>query len=208
MTQTLTVPSALESGGDFSQSGSTIYDPTLAHANPAFNPSKPVSASNPQILRDPFPNNKIPLDRLNPAAALFLSRYVPPPNATNGMGMLINMGLGAGGGLGTPSVVGAGLDSNNYLDVRKMVHRTDQGTLRVDRVFEHGDSAFARYSAGGESGFTPQNLPGFGALHDNLSQNGNISWNRVVTPNLANTATVAVSRLVMHRFSADNDRND
>jgi len=122
--------------------------------------------------------------------------------------MAMNMGLGAGGGLGTPSVVGAGLDSNNYMDVRNMRHRTDQGTLRVDRVFEHGDSVFARYSAGGENGFTPQNLPGFGALHDNLSQNGNISWNRVVTPNLVNTASVAVSRLVMHRSSENNDRND
>jgi len=201
MTQTLTVPSALEVGGDFSQSGTTVYDPASTHANPLFDPSKPTSPSNPQNLRDPFPNNQIPSARFSPVASTFLNRYVPKPNFMGGdMSMVMNMGLGAGGGEGTPSVVGAGLDSNNYLDVRKERHRTDQGTARVDRVFDSGDSVFVRYTAGGESGFTPQNLPGFGAFHDNLAQNGNVSWIRVISPNLVNTASVSASRLAMFRY--------
>ncbi len=32
----------------------------------------------------------------------------------------------------------------------------DQGTIRVDHNFGNGDSAYFRYSAGGEHGFHPQ----------------------------------------------------
>jgi hypothetical protein len=205
-----TVPGPDESAGDFSMSGTGIFDPNSTRANPAFDPSQPVSAQNPQSLRDPFPNNQIPATRLSPVATMFLGQYVPMPNAMGGMNMnmVMNMGLGAGGGMGTPSVVGAGVDSNNYMDVRSERHRTDQGTVRVDRVFDNGDSLFARYSASGESGFMPQNLPGFGAFHDNMSQNGNITGNHIFSPNLVNTASVAMSRLTMFRHAENNAAND
>ncbi len=74
--------------------------------------------------------------------------------------------------------------------------------------FEHGDNLFARYSVSSENGSMPQNLPGFGAFHDNLSQNANISWNKVITPNILNTASIAYSRLSMNRFSENNAEND
>ena len=32
-------------------------------------------------------------------------------------------------------------------------------------------------------------------FHDNLSQNGDGQWNRVITPNLVNTASITISRL-------------
>ncbi|HEX8139205.1 MAG TPA: TonB-dependent receptor [Pyrinomonadaceae bacterium] len=54
------VPTVLERQGNFSQSGVTIYDPLTSRANPAFNPALPVSATNPQFIRDPFPGNIIP----------------------------------------------------------------------------------------------------------------------------------------------------
>ncbi len=205
-----TVPTGLEASGNFSQSGIAIYDPNTTHANPSFDPSKPVSPSNPKSIRDQFPNNQIPVSRLSNVAKVFLGQYVPQPNFMGGMdmNMVMNMGLGAGGGMGTPSVFGAGVDSNNYLDVRNEQHTTNQGTARVDRVLDGEDSLFARYSASSETGFMPQNLPGFGAYHDNLAQNANITWNRVFSPNLVNTASIAVSRLTMHRFSENNENND
>ena len=88
---------------------------------------------------------------------------------------------------GSPTVFGAGKDSNNYLDQRNERHVNDQGTMRVDRVFERGDNISARYSVGAENGFMPQNLPGFGLLHDNLAQNASLVWTRILTPNLVNT---------------------
>src|SRR5580692_4437057 len=48
-----------------------IYDPLTSRPDPA-NPG--------QYLRDPFPNNTIPMDRLNPATVLVLKRFYPAPN--------------------------------------------------------------------------------------------------------------------------------
>jgi Carboxypeptidase regulatory-like domain len=197
-----TVPTADEINGDFSMSGATIYNPFSSHANPSFDPTKPVSPSNPQNIRDPFPGNVIPQNLIDPKAALFLRQYIPRPNmdmGMNGCGMTM---------MGTPTVVGAGVDCNNYLDVRNEHHVSDQATIRIDQTLKRGDSLFARYSFSQESGFMPQNLPGFGAIHDNLSQNGGIGWNRIISPNLVNMATITFSRLSMHRSSENSESND
>jgi hypothetical protein len=198
-TSTATVPTAAEAAGDFSQSGVNIFDPLNSHPNPNYNPSKPIGASNPAIIRDPFANNQIPVNRLNPAAMTMLKNYVPRPNT---------MDMGAMTMDGTPLVVGAGNDSNNYLDQRNERHFTDQGTLRIDRVFDRGDSVSARYSVDAEHGIMPENLPGFGLTHDNLSQQANLTWTRIVTPNLVNTATIAYSRLSMSHFEENSFTND
>jgi hypothetical protein len=205
MTMTETVPTATEALGDFSNNSTLIFDPNSTQNNAKFDPSKPVNSSNPKLIRSPFAGNIIPRNRLSPVAAAFLSKYVPQPNLMNGAMMAMS---GVGMSMGAPTTIaGAGLDSNNYLDVRDERDNTNQGTIRADRVFDSGDTVFARYSAGGESGFTPQNLPGFGAYHDNLAQNGNITWNRIITPSLVDTASVAVSRLSMFRYS-ENNKNE
>jgi hypothetical protein len=158
-----TVPTPEEVNGDFSMSGVTIYDPNTTVTNPNYNPSLPVSQQNPQFTRQPFPDNKIPASRLSPVATTMLKQYTPEPNLMMGMGGGMTM-------MGQPTVVGSGNDANNYLDVRNEVHYTDQGTVRVDHQFNPNNTGFVRYSAGGERGFMPENLPGFGYLHDNLSQ--------------------------------------
>ena len=110
--------------------------------------------------------------------------------------------------MGVPSVTGASdMDSNNYMDVRNSVQKMNQGTGRVDRVFRDGDAVFARYSGSSETGFTPQNLPGFGSDNNNLAQNANITWTHIASP-LVNTASVVFSRLTMFRYSQDNGTND
>src|SRR5882762_2360117 len=124
-----TVPTGEEAAGDFSGSGVNIFNPFSQQANPNYNPAIPISKSNPVNFRDPFPNNAIPRSLLNPAATTMLGKYVPRPN-TMDMGAMIMDGV--------PSVVGAGNDSNNLLDQRNQRSFSDQGTLRVDRVFERG----------------------------------------------------------------------
>ena len=197
-----TVPTELEVTGDFSNSGTTIYNPFSSYRNPNFDPTKPISPANPQNIRDPFPGNIIPSNLINSAAALFLGKYLPRPNmemGMNGCGMTMN---------GAPTVVGAGVDCNNYLDVRNERHITDQGTIRIDHLFGRGDSVSVRYSLSSENGFMPQNLPGFGAIHDNFSQHGSIGWNRVVNARMVNIAAITISRLSMHRSSENSDSND
>ena len=193
-----TVATADEISGDFSMSGTTIFNPFSSHPNPNFDSTKPVSPGNPQVIRDPFPGNVIPQNLIDKKAQQFLSQYVPRPNMDMGMnGCGLTM-------MGIPQ----GADCNNYLDVRNEHHKTDQATIRFDQNLHHGDSLFARYSFSKERGFMPQNLPGFGAIHDNLSQNGTVGWNRIISPNVVNMANITVSRLSMHRTSENSLAND
>ncbi|HXJ46764.1 MAG TPA: hypothetical protein VNK47_08840, partial [Candidatus Dormibacteraeota bacterium] len=169
-------------------------DPTTAVANPAYNPGLPTNASNFPYTRSQFPNNMIPMDRINPLLEAFLMKYIPMPNM----------------------MMGPGPDSNNYLDVRNETHFQNQGTVRIDHNFSSGDSVFGRYSIGSEYGFSPsngstattENLPGFGANFDNLSQQAVISWNHIFTTEKVNTLSVAVSRLSMDHTSQNDGVND
>jgi hypothetical protein len=193
--QILTVPTTAEITGDFSMSPLKIYDPTTAVANPNYNPALPTGPSNFPYTRSQFSNNQIPSGRINQNLEAFLMKYVPPPNM-----MMTSMGA----------------DSNNYLDIRNETHHQDQGTVRLDHDFSNNDTAMARYSLGSENGFSPsngststtENLPGFAANFDNLSQQAVISWNRAFTSNKLNTASLALSRLSMDHTSQNNNVND
>ena len=193
--QTLTVPTPDEIQGDFSMSKAKIYDPTTAVANPNYDPTKPTGPTNFPYTRSQFPDNKIPMDRINPQLETFLMQYLPMPNM-----MMDNTGV----------------DSNNYLDIRNEVHRHDQGTVRVDHDFSNNDLLFARYSVSAERGFSPssgvtattENLPGFGVNFDNLAQHAVVSWNHVFSSTKLNTVSLAFSRLAMDRTSQNDGVND
>lgn len=66
VTQTAHVPSLLERQGDFSASGTPIYDPQTY-----------VGATN---TRQPFPGNRVPADRINPVSRNIMQTYLPLPN--------------------------------------------------------------------------------------------------------------------------------
>ena len=71
---TTTSPTTLERAGDFSDTRTAagalipIYDPTTTRANPAGG-----------FIRDPFPDNRIPANRIDPVGRNVLT-YVPTPN--------------------------------------------------------------------------------------------------------------------------------
>lgn len=182
-TQIMTVPTLRERTGDFSQSGVKIYDLSTTHPNPNYNPSQPVSPSNPAVLRDPFQGNVI-TSGLSPVALQVLT-FLPPPNVGSGS-----------------------TDSNNYLDQRTNLNSSDQGTFRVDRNLKGGDALFARFSMLSERDFTPQNLPGFGAFDNNLAENLTVSTTHILSAVSVNTAWFGISRLSMHRYSQNNFTND
>jgi carboxypeptidase family protein len=80
--------------GDFSKWVDTngnmlpIYDPATTRANPNYNSNLAISESNPRFIRDPFPNNQIPADRISPMARKYLE-YVGNtvfPNAAGAPG--------------------------------------------------------------------------------------------------------------------------
>ena len=80
-----TVPTALTRNGDFSDFRDTsgnlilIYDPLTTRPNPDFDSTKPVSATNAQFLRDQYPGNVIPQNRINAVGRNVASIY-PLPN--------------------------------------------------------------------------------------------------------------------------------
>ena len=61
----------------------TVYDPASTRRNPQYDPSRPVSRSNLQYRRDPFPLNRIPTARVDRVAAAASSHY-PEPNTSVG----------------------------------------------------------------------------------------------------------------------------
>ncbi|MGE0393826.1 MAG: carboxypeptidase regulatory-like domain-containing protein, partial [Vicinamibacterales bacterium] len=67
----MVLPTEAERRGDYSASGVTIYDPLTTRPDPA----RPG-----QFIRDPFPGNRIPANRLNPVS-LALLPYLPLPTA-------------------------------------------------------------------------------------------------------------------------------
>lgn len=84
-----TVPIVGQRDGDYSQvvdsSGDPleVYDPSSTRPNPNYDPSREVSRDNLQYVKDPFPGNRIPIDRQDPVARRILSFY-PNPNADAG----------------------------------------------------------------------------------------------------------------------------
>ena len=64
-----TVPTLLERSGDFSQSGVIIYDPLTTRPDPA-NPGR--------FIRDPFPGNIIPDNRISPVGRAIISGFSQP----------------------------------------------------------------------------------------------------------------------------------
>jgi hypothetical protein len=81
------IPTSPQRSGDFSDlvdnAGEpvTIYDPMTTRSNPDFDSGQPVSLTNLQYLRDPFPGNRIPVERMDPVALRALSYY--PLSNTN-----------------------------------------------------------------------------------------------------------------------------
>ncbi len=102
--RTSTVPTLAQRQGIFS---TTIYDPATTRTD-----------SSGAIIRDPFPSNTIPTERMDPAAVGLLNRYPLPTNS------------------GT---------ANNYSRVGNESDDLDQGDFRVDHMFRNQDRVFGRY---------------------------------------------------------------
>jgi hypothetical protein len=181
----MSVPNLMQRMGDFSE-GPAIFDPTTTRPNPDFDPSRPASATNPRQIRSAFPNNQIPMERMNPVAWAVLTQFVPMPNLDGAGGM---GGMAMGNGV------------NNFLDTRAQLNSFNQFNGRVDHSFANGGSVFGRYSLSNERGFTPENLPGFGAYHDNRVQNLTLTSTHPFSPSQVNEFRFGLERMRLHRYA-------
>jgi hypothetical protein len=112
LTQLFTIPTTAQLAGDF-RGGPTIYDPLTARPDPA-------RAG--QFIRDAFPNNIIPSNRLDSVAAKVRALY-PAPNA-----------------LGTAS------GASNFIGNGSAPNTQDQYTGRLDHAITQSQRLFARVS--------------------------------------------------------------
>ena len=197
-----TVPTAQTRVGDFSdyrdRQGNLIpiYDPLTTRLNPAFNSALPVSASNPQFLRDQFPGNIIPANRLSQVGLNVASIYPLPNSAGN---------------------------FDNYVTTANRVSEDDNISVRVDHRFGERDSIFVRYNWGSFKLDAPQGqaaccleTPDEAAARFDLgpwvagiqntrlkTQGGAVNYTRVITNTIVNELRVGYARTVPFTFQSD-----
>jgi hypothetical protein len=149
--------------------------PTAAERRGDFSGDAPIyDPASAGLPRTQFTNNRIPDERINPVAKTVLEQLIPLPNLPGG--------------------------TNNLLDTRLQRLSSDQGNVRLDHVMAGGTTLFGRYSISGERGYTPQNLPGFGAFHDNRVQNLTLTAIQPFSPKLVAEYRFGLTRMTLHRY--------
>jgi len=164
--QVYTVPSALERAGDFSQSRTsdgrpiTIYDPLTTRL------------VNGQYVRDPFPGNVIPSNRLDQVALAILQR-VPMPNAS-------------------------GQVNNLLVPENARGDRYDQHVVKVDQVLNANHRFFVRFARNKRTeindyaAFPPEASPWYQHGRMNVGVAGELT--SVLTPSFVLNSRVGVMR--------------
>jgi hypothetical protein len=135
-----------------------IFDPATTVRNPLF--SGTASALNPEFIRQPFPNNQIPSDRLNQVAQAIINLQQPLPNQP-------------------------GTDLN-YLGTSGALLINDQYSLRVDHKFSDADNIYGRLTWQNNLRDNVSILP---LQQKNITGNGrvlNLSWTHIFNAGLVN----------------------
>lgn len=150
------VPTELEKQGDFSRSPFLIYDPATQRPDPA-NPGR--------MIRDQFPGNRLPQNRLNPMMLDLVSKY-PAPNFTDP----------------SPTVF------NNRLAIQRNNDRIDSINGKGDLLLRPQDTLSLRYTEQrtdrDRQGFMPEELnSGRGDLD---ATNAGANHTHIFSPTLLN----------------------
>lgn len=176
-TATAVLPDANLRAGNFSNRRNAagvvtpIWDPATTRVNPAFNSSQPASPTNPQYLRDPFPNNIIPAGRIDPIAKGILG-YVDSPNLE-----ALPLGLA------------------RFLNNESVRQNSDQFSVRMDHMLTAKDQIFGRYSFADEALFAPGALTTQGTRREPRPQIFTIGHTHTFTPAIVNDVRVGFTRL-------------
>ncbi len=149
-TNVLTVPTALQRQGVLTEGGQLpIYDPATGA---------------------PFPNNTIPLSRIDPVAQNVANLF-PMPNLP---------GL-----------------ANNYVDNTVNTENVPQGDIKIDWQPTQNDHIFGRESAAHKNFTNPSGGNMFmmgGPNSEALNQNAVLGWDRTLTPSIVNEARMGFNR--------------
>ena len=166
ITRVTNVPTALERSGDFSQSGLPfLLDP---------------------FTFQPFPNSRIPRERIHPIGAAVASLYPLPNRSVSGQ---------------------------NYVSSPTLRDRNDQFDVRIDhKLGARSDLAF-RYSVSDRSLYEPFTgpsfaaVPGYGDDVPRRTQNAMASHTHAVTPTLLNEFRAGFNRNASSVLQENRDKN-
>jgi hypothetical protein len=166
VTRSATVPSDAERTGDFSG----LTDPQTGAPAPLIN----------YFTGQPFANNRIPADAMDPLASKLVSFY---PHANAG--------------------------PNLFVTTQMLSNDADQGGLRYDHVFGSRDQLFAHYARSVTSDIDPlsiagANVPGFPVGEDIATHTATASETHTFSPTTVNSVRAAFFRNV---FDTDKPLN-
>lgn len=137
-----------------------IFDPATTVANPNFNSDIPESATNPRNIRQPFPDNRIPQNRLSQTALALINFQQPLPNIVSG--------------------------ANNFASPAGATIENNQTSVRIDHQFSPSDTIYGRVAIQNNSrfnqgvlNFTTKNLIGNGRVI-------NTTWTHTFSPTIVN----------------------
>ena len=172
------VPDSLIRSGNFaSQLGSQVGTDALGrpvYANQIFDARTSREVFDPRLnrnvfVRDPFPGNSIPVNRIDPVAAKILQGdFWPLPN--------------------TPGSRDArtGLPILNFADGRSNRNNSDQFSARVDHRLGNNDTLTGRFGWNTSDSFAPGSFPGNERLTDNRQAVVGINYTRVISASKVN----------------------
>ena len=158
----LTIPTQAQLGGDFSGVPQTIYDPAT------YNPDTK--------LRDPFPSNVIPSNRID-SVARKASAFYP---ATNSPGL-----------------------TRNWRTNAPANEDVDKWDIRIDHIIGSNDNLFGRYSQ--QDNFVPGSLAfpsgqdSNGTDFNHRGQNLAFGWNHIFSPTFITNVKLGWNRIYTNR---------
>lgn len=140
------VPTEAQRRGDFS-GGASLFNPFTIRPNP----------NGSGFIRDPFPNNRIPIEMISPQAAFFF-KFIPPPNSSDG---------------------------RTFVRTASETDDPDQANIRVDVNITEKTTFFARYSISDRNKLFQGPFPENGASPLNTrNQNVVVSFTHTSSPTL------------------------
>jgi hypothetical protein len=170
-----TVPTTALRAGNFNGTGTTVYDPRTGNAD--------------GTGRTPFPNNTIPTDRIDPAAA-YMANLIPQPNQS--------------------------VYPNNYLAIGGYEFRRDNIDSKITYNPTNQLQIFGRYSISPTLVFDPPSLGAAGGDATNGGQPGTapgrtqsagVGATYAVTPHLLLDGVFGYTRLRLAAQNIDLDKN-
>ncbi len=170
-----TVPTTAQRAGDFSQTLDrtgkldVIYDPLTTRQDPTTG----------KYVRDAFPGNVIPANRINNISSNVVKLYPLPNRAGN-----------------TPQQV------QNYLATGKTITNTDNYLVRLDHNFSEKHRTFGRAGYAPSTNFSSISSPAFAerSINSNPGTSALIGFTSAFTPNLLGEFRISYTRLQFNSF--------